>query len=166
MSANNALLTHKAGASHMCGRHGVLLQVRAFEHALRVLSHWFTPELLSRITVSSVDGYQGREADVVLFSAVRWDRACGLCTSRAAAVFWALYLQLLIGIQAHHCAGFKLLALHHCGSQSHDAQSALLLLALAALSRPAVLLLGGCARCSMPQIIEGSTCIAAVAEPG
>jgi hypothetical protein len=46
--------------------------VRAFEHALRVLSFWFTPELLARLTISSVDGYQGREADVVLFSAVRW----------------------------------------------------------------------------------------------
>lgn len=30
---------------------------------------------MSRITVSSVDGYQGREADVVLFSAVRCGRA-------------------------------------------------------------------------------------------
>ena len=46
-------------------------QVRTFEHALRVLAPWFTPELLSRVTISSVDGYQGREADVVLFSAVR-----------------------------------------------------------------------------------------------
>lgn len=63
-------------ASQVCARHGVLLQVRAFEHALRVLSTWFTQELLSRITVSSVDGYQGREADVVLFSAVRWVEAC------------------------------------------------------------------------------------------
>lgn len=46
-------------------------QVRTFEHALRVLAPWFTPDLLSRVTISSVDGYQGREADVVLFSAVR-----------------------------------------------------------------------------------------------
>jgi superfamily I DNA and/or RNA helicase len=48
-----------------------VFQVRTFEHALRVLADWFGPELLSRVTVSSVDGYQGREADVVLFSAVR-----------------------------------------------------------------------------------------------
>lgn len=48
------------------------MQVRAFEHALRVLSPWFTPDLMTRLTVSSIDGYQGREADVVLFSAVRW----------------------------------------------------------------------------------------------
>lgn len=53
-----------------CARR-ILPQVRAFEHALRALSAWLDPELLSRITVSSVDGYQGREADVVLFSAVR-----------------------------------------------------------------------------------------------
>lgn len=54
----------------------LVLQVRAFEHALRVLSPWFTPEVLARLTISSVDGYQGREADVVLFSAVRCVWAC------------------------------------------------------------------------------------------
>jgi hypothetical protein len=59
----------------------LLLQVRAFEHALRVLSPWFTPELLARLTISSVDGYQGREADVVLFSAVR---CVGVCWHTAA----------------------------------------------------------------------------------
>jgi hypothetical protein len=71
VSASNALPMHKARAAHVCACYALLLQVRALEHALRVLSDWFTPELLSRITVSSVDGYQGREADVILFSAVR-----------------------------------------------------------------------------------------------
>eukprot|EP00879_Flechtneria_rotunda_P024217 GHRR01025665.1.p1 GENE.GHRR01025665.1~~GHRR01025665.1.p1 ORF type:complete len:196 (+),score=72.77 GHRR01025665.1:830-1417(+) len=47
-------------------------QVRSLEHGLRVLAPWFT-EL--DVTVSSVDGYQGREADVIVFSAVRCNDA-------------------------------------------------------------------------------------------
>lgn len=64
-------------------------QVRTFEHALRVLAPWFGPDLLSRITVSSVDGYQGREADVVLFSAVRYEEM----GRRALSVGWKGRLQ-------------------------------------------------------------------------
>lgn len=45
-------------------------QARALEHALRVLSPWWEG-VADQITVSSVDAYQGREADVVVFSAVR-----------------------------------------------------------------------------------------------
>ena len=46
-------------------------QVRALEHALQVLGPHFVGSGVE-ICVSSVDGYQGREADVVVFSAVRW----------------------------------------------------------------------------------------------
>ena len=47
-------------------------QVRCLEALLRAYASHF--EGLD-ITVSSVDGYQGREADVVVFSAVRCNRA-------------------------------------------------------------------------------------------
>jgi AAA domain len=51
-------------------------QVRALEAGLRALSPWFS-SLLGELdlTVSSVDGYQGREADVVVFSGVRCNSA-------------------------------------------------------------------------------------------
>lgn len=45
-------------------------QVRSLEHGLRVLAPWFGA-LGADVSVSSVDGYQGREADVIVFSAVR-----------------------------------------------------------------------------------------------
>ncbi|KAF6250816.1 AAA domain-containing protein [Scenedesmus sp. NREL 46B-D3] len=47
-------------------------QVRALEYGLRVLAPWF--EGLA-VSVSSVDSYQGREADVIVFSAVRCNSA-------------------------------------------------------------------------------------------
>jgi superfamily I DNA and/or RNA helicase len=48
-------------------------QVRSLEYGLRVLAPWF--EGLS-VSVSSVDAYQGREADVIVFSAVRCVTGC------------------------------------------------------------------------------------------
>lgn len=44
-------------------------QARVLEHALRSLAGWLPAGVA--VEVSSVDGYQGREADVVVFSAVR-----------------------------------------------------------------------------------------------
>lgn len=46
-------------------------QVRALEHMLRTLSGHFQG---MDVSVSSVDGYQGREADVVVFTTVRCNR--------------------------------------------------------------------------------------------
>lgn len=43
--------------------------MRALEYGLRVLAPWFAG--LGSVSVSSVDAYQGREADVIVFSAVR-----------------------------------------------------------------------------------------------
>ncbi|WIA20873.1 hypothetical protein OEZ85_005221 [Tetradesmus obliquus] len=48
-------------------------QVRALEYGLRVLTPWFAG--LGTVSVSSVDAYQGREADVIVFSAVRCNSA-------------------------------------------------------------------------------------------
>ncbi len=46
-------------------------QVRALQHAMRLLAPHFEA-LQVEVTVSSVDGYQGREADVIVFTTVRW----------------------------------------------------------------------------------------------
>lgn len=43
-------------------------QVRCLEYGLRVLAPYFAG---MEVSVSSVDGYQGREADVIVFTAVR-----------------------------------------------------------------------------------------------
>jgi hypothetical protein len=72
-------------------------QVRALEHALRVLQPWFGADLLSRISISSVDGFQGREADAVVFSAVR-------CAARADDGVWLTLLQQHSVCHADTCA--------------------------------------------------------------
>lgn len=56
-------------------------QARALEHGLRSLAPWWEP-LAARVTVSSVDAFQGREADVVVLSTVR-------CNPRGAVGFVA-----------------------------------------------------------------------------
>jgi hypothetical protein len=62
-------------------------QVRSLEYGLRVLAPWF--EGLS-VSVSSVDAYQGREADVIVFSAVRWVSRCFHHKGSSAAA-WRLF---------------------------------------------------------------------------
>lgn len=66
-------------------------QVRALERGLRLLAPWFDAALLARVSVSSIDGYQGREADAVVLTTVR-------CNARGSIGFVADKRRLNVAI--------------------------------------------------------------------
>jgi hypothetical protein len=113
-------------------------QVRALEQLVRAAGQGLVPPG-SELAVSSVDGYQGREADVVVFSAVR-------CVSKPACHVPGGALCAAGALRPPRCS------LHRCHLSWLDMQAALTTAILHTLAlkppRPPLLPALGCCRCN------------------